>query len=308
MLPRRFLSLAVCSLMAMAAAAVPVRAATLEFAAPSGANYDKAEFRLWYPDTAGPVRAVAVLVPGSNGDGRPMADEPFWQAFATKHQLALVACRFTDKPHDLMFVEHYVDVSNGAGPALLDALADFAKRSNHAELASAPLLLWGMSAGGEFNYEFAAWKPERVVAFVVNKGNIYYHALVSPAAQQVPGLLFTGEKDLEYRVWAVNGLFAINRRAGALWALTEEPGIGHEVGRSRDLAAMFFEDMLAARLPAAPGGTLRPLDEKSGLIGDLKSLTVGPIAEKPPAAPTAWLPNARIAKAWQAVVTGKPFE
>ncbi len=47
------------------------------------------------------------------------------------------------------------------------------------EIAQAPLLLWGMSAGGEFNYEFVAWKPERVAAFVVNKGGIYYSALLS---------------------------------------------------------------------------------------------------------------------------------
>ena len=60
------------------------------------------------------------------------------------------------------------------------------------KLADAPLLLWGMSAGGEFNYEFAAWKPERVVAFVVNKGNVYYTGLASDAARRVPGLLFTG--------------------------------------------------------------------------------------------------------------------
>src|SRR5205807_7178419 len=125
----------------------------------------------WYPDGAGPFRAVAVLVPGSNGDGRPQVDDPFWQAFARRNQVALVACRFTDKPHDQMFIEHYVNVSQGTGQALVDALASFASRAHHPELASAPLLLWGMSAGGEFNYEFTVWKPERVAAFIVNKGN-----------------------------------------------------------------------------------------------------------------------------------------
>jgi dienelactone hydrolase len=218
--------------------------------------------------------------------------------------VGLVGCRFTDKQHDQMFIEHYVDVSKGTGPALLTALASFAKRSGHPEVADAPLLLWGMSAGGEFNYEFVAWKPERVVAFVVNKGNVYYTALASEAARRVPGLLFTGEQDLEYRIQAVTGLFGINRRAGALWALTQEPGVGHAVARSRDLAAMLFDDMISARLPG-----LKPLDEKLGYIGDPKTGSIQPLGDaKLPTTPTVFLPNARLARAWQAVVTGKPFD
>jgi dienelactone hydrolase len=295
------------SFVLLATLAAPAAAATFDVSMPSGANFDKAEFRLWIPEGAARVRALAILVPGSNGDGRPQVDEPFWQEFATKHQAALVGVRLTDKQHDQMFLENYVDVSKGSGQAFLDALASLAKQSNHPEIATAPFLLWGMSAGGEFNYEMTAWKPERVIAFVVNKGNVYYTALAPPAARSVPGLLFTGEKDLEFRVNTIVGLFAVNRRASALWALTQEPGIGHAVGRSKDLAGMFFDEMLAARLPAS-GSELRPLAEKDGFFGDVKTGEFQPVAEaKAPTAPVAWLPDLRIARAWQAVVTGKPF-
>lgn len=290
--------------------AMPVAAATFDQAAAPGANYDKAEFRLWLPDTlaSAPVRALVILVPGSNGDGRGQVDDPFWQAFAAKHQLALVGCRFTDKQHDQMFIEEYVDVSRGSGQALLDTLTTFAAKSGHAEIATAPLLLWGMSAGGEFNYEFTAWKPERVIAFVVNKGNVYYTALAPAAARRVPGILFTGEKDLEFRIGAIDGLFAINRRAGALWAYAMEPGVGHAVAHSREFAAVLFEEMLTARLSAAD--QLRPLDEKSGLFGDPKTQSVQPVGEsKPPANyPVSWLPTERLARAWQAVLAGKAVE
>jgi hypothetical protein len=34
------------------------------------ANYDKVEFRLWYPEQVKSFRAALVLVPGSNADGR----------------------------------------------------------------------------------------------------------------------------------------------------------------------------------------------------------------------------------------------
>src|SRR5262249_5852666 len=153
-------------LAAIPAALTAQSPATLDDAAPPGANYDKAEFRLWYPADAKRLSAVLVLTPGSNGDGRGAVDDPVWRAFATQTHLAIVATRFNDKAHDQEFREEYVNVSKGSGQALLDALGRFATRSAHPELANAPLLLWGMSAGGQFNYEFVAWKPERVIAFV----------------------------------------------------------------------------------------------------------------------------------------------
>jgi poly(3-hydroxybutyrate) depolymerase len=279
---------------------------TLDDSLPPGANFDKAQFRLWYPAGVTSFEGIAVLVPGSNGDGRSQVQDTVWQAFAIKHKLALVGVRLTDKPHDQNFIEEYVDVSKGSGQAFLDALAKFAATSKHAEFATAPLLLWGMSAGGEFNYEFVVWKPERVIAFVVNKGNIYYTALAPRAAREVPGILFVGGKDLEFRTSTITGLFAVNRRAGALWALAEEPSAGHIVGRSRDVAIMFYEDMLAARLG---GATLKPIAEKTGFLGDLKAKTFQAMGDaKAPGVPTAWLPTERVAKAWQAMVTEKPFE
>jgi dienelactone hydrolase len=179
-------------------------------------------------------------------------------------------------------------------------------RAKHPELKTTPLFLWGMSAGGQFDYEFAAWKPERVGAFVVNKGGIYYSALVPRAAREVPGLLFIGGKDLESRIATITGLFAVNRRAGALWALTEEPSVGHAVARSAELGAMFFEDVMSLRLGA--DGALRPLAEKDGWYGDIHMKSISAVGtQKAPTAPTAWLPTERVAKAWLSVVTDTPF-
>ena len=300
------IAMVIALLVSATAAAQAPPSNTFDETIPPGANYDKAEFRLWVPPGIARVRAVLVLVPGSNGDGRPMAEDAFWQSFATRQRLAIVACRFTDKPHEQSFLEDYVQVSGGSGQALIDAVSLLAKKSNHPEVASAPFLMWGMSAGGQVDYEFAAWKPERVIAFVVNKGGVYYSALVPRAARSVPALLFVGDKDLEFRVNTIAGLFAVNRRAGALWAYVVEPETAHAVGRSRDLGAMFFEDVLAMRLGA---DTVTPVPDKSGFIGDLKAATFQPVATAAaPTVPTAWLPTERIARAWQAVVTGKPFD
>lgn len=298
----------------VAAAQTNVAGTTFDETIAPGNNYDKADFRLWYPRDAGTLRAVLVLVPGSNGDGRSAVDDTVWQAFATRHKLALVGVHLTDKPHPQNFIEHYVNVSQGSGQAFLDALSHLADRSKHPEVAAAPLLLWGMSAGGQFNYELVAWKPERVIAFVVNKGGIYYSALVPPAARQVPGILFIGGKDLEFRTNTIVGLFAVNRRAGALWSLAEEPGAAHIVGRSRDVALVFYDDMLRLRLDDEPANAvaaneLKPLTEKSGFIGDLTAKTFHALGDGTvPNYPTAWLPTSRVARAWQALVTEKPFD
>jgi poly(3-hydroxybutyrate) depolymerase len=274
--------------------------------ATASSNFDHADFRLWVPEGAGALKAIVVLVPGSNGEGRRMADDTLWQSFARRNHTALVATRLTDKPHDQNFLEDYVKVSAGSGQALLDAIDSLAARAKHPELKNAPLFLWGMSAGGQFNYEFTAWRPERVAAFVTNKGGIYYSALVPRAAREVPGLLFIGGKDLESRIATITGLFAVNRRAGALWALTEEPSVGHAVARSAQLGAMFFEDVMALRMGA--DGTLKPLAEKDGWYGDIHAKSISAVGtQKAPAAPTAWLPSERLARAWLAVVTDTPF-
>ncbi len=272
-----------------------------------GANYDTAVFRLWVPDQADALRAVVVLMPGSNGDGRPEAADPVWQAFAAKQHVALLACQFTDHGHDQAFIEHYVNASGGSGQALLDALSVLAARAGRPEVARAALLLWGMSAGGQFNYEFTAWKPERVIAFVVNKGGIYYTALAPHAARLVPGLLLTGEKDLWSRNDTIAGIFAVNRRAGALWAIAEEPGIAHVVGRSRDLAMIFFEDALRLRYDPQHPDVPRGVAEQDGFLGDVRSRSIAPYAERVGLdGPTGWLPTERVARAWRALVTGQP--
>jgi dienelactone hydrolase len=300
--------MAVAAPFAQTPAAPPSAGATLQTTVAPGANFDKANFKLWYPTgaAASHLQGVLVLVPGSNGDGRAQADDPVWQEFATRHQLALVGCQFTDTPHDQGFIETYANVSKGSGQALLDALATFAEKSHHPELAGAPLLLWGMSAGGQFNYEFVAWKPERVIAFVVNKGGIYYSALLSRDARAVPGILFIGGKDLWSRIDTITGLFAVNRRGGALWALAEEPAAGHIVGKSRDVALLLYEDVLALRLD--PNSTaLKPIADKSGFVGDLKTKTIAPATAPETTGPTVWFPTERVARAWLAMVTEKPI-
>lgn len=280
---------------------------TLDESAPPGANYEKADFRFWAPDGVATLDGILVLNPGSNGEGRGEASDPTWRAWAAGHKLAIIGTHFVDKRPSI--VEDYADVSKGSGPALLNAINAFARRSHHPELAKAPLVLWGMSAGGEVNYELAAWIPGRIAAFVVNKGNFYYTALASKATRNIPALFFVGNSDLAYRIDAVTGLWAMNRRPGALWALVQEPNTPHAVGRSDELSRIFFDEVLPMRIHSG-SATLNPLDPDKGWQGDLASHAVAAVAPgaKMPDTPTVWLPTERSAKAWVAVEDGAPLE
>lgn len=285
----------------------PVHAESHDVEMPPGSNYDRAAFRLWLPDGVETVRALLVLVPGSNGDGRDQVERPVWQDLATRHRLALVGVYLTDHQHEDMFIEHYVDVRRGSGQAFLDALTRLGEESGHPEVGSAPLLMWGMSAGGEFNYELAMWKPDRVLGFVVNKGGIYYTAQAERQARRVPGLFFIGENDLAFRNDIIRGIYSANRRARALWALVEEPNVGHDVARSRDMAVLFYEALIALRLPAT-GGRPLALELEDGFICDPESLRCEPAPGAPERRyPTAWLPTEELATAWRAVTLGAEF-
>jgi poly(3-hydroxybutyrate) depolymerase len=318
-----FIRVAIATVAAAAAITIPAplcaqaaSGTTVDHEIPAGNNFAKAAFRLWLPDGVKTYRAVVLLMPGSNGDARSQVDDPVWRDFASRHQLALVGAQIVDKAHEQKFLEEYVNVSEGSGQAVLDALTHFASQSQHGELRTAPLLLWGMSAGGQFNYEFVAWKPERVLAFVVNKGGIYYTALTSRAARNVPGILFIGGKEpVPSRNTTIKGLFALNRRAGALWALAEEPGAAHVVGRSRDVALILFEDALRLRLSDDNPGTqgqprsLKPISESGGFLGEIQTGVFQSAATPSPSPePMAWLLTARVARAWSAMVTERPIE
>jgi hypothetical protein len=71
---------------------------------------------------------------------------------------------------------------------------------------------------------------------------------------------------------------------------------------------MFFEDVLPLRLPESSSEKLRPIAENSGFVGDMKSKSSQKITGPIPNYPTAWLPTARVAHAWEAMLKETPFD
>lgn len=270
----------------------------------SSAVHNMAAFRMWTPKGVDRFRGILMLNPGSNGDGRPAVDDEYWRDFATKHDFALMATFLQDNPHPNMMIEHYIQVSKGSGAAILGAIDYFASASGHEELSYAPFLLWGMSAGGELNHEIASWIPERVIAYVVNKGGYYYSSVPPEATRQTPGLYSIGLDDLPSRNTIIKGMYLTNRRAGALWTLAEEKGVAHEVADSRELATSYYEAIMTMRMVDGALGykALKPVTEDMGVVGNIYNHTIG-IKDGVRKEDTTWLPNEAFAQRWLEHVT-----
>lgn len=257
------------------------------------ANFTKADFRLRLLG-AQPVKGILVLVPGLDGDGRGAVESARWQALAREFDLALVGC--------FMQGGGYHQAENGTGEALLDALKDFAKQSSHPELNTVPLVMWGHSAGGQFNYNFVSWKPQRVAAFIVNKGG-YYSGQPNGQSRKVPGLFFLGTKDSELRINSITGIYEKGRKLGALWALAPEANAGHEEGRTQEVANTFFKAILPHRLSSS--GKLEDVEERTGWLAAPEKKIIEPAAtSKLTKSEAGWLPDEATAKAWLSLVGG----
>lgn len=261
----------------------------LEYEASARAGVTEAVYRFWSLTPDQPIRAILVL----NGEGRKNADDPLWQEFARANHLALVAC---------LIEGEYIDAPAGSGNALEEALAAFARQTSHPEIASAPLLLYGASAGGEFNYNFVIWKPQRVMAFIVNKGGYYNQQQPDPQAYSVPGFFILGLQDEQYRIDAVTSMYTKGRQKGALWALAPQPASGHEFSKTPALARTFFQSVLQLRLPES-SSRMNPLNESQGWLGNLTTHDIQPATGNSQSSrESAWLPNQASAEAWKKFV------
>ena len=217
-----------------------------DFSFYDGENFQLAEFRFWNPNLNDDYNGILVLTPGINRDGREAVLDTVWQKFATKHNLIIVASHF--KNYESNNNLRYRDASKGSGEILLKSIEKYSHEISNKNINELPLLLYGFSAGGQYNFEFASWKPERVISFVVNKGGYYDTALTSSETQKVPGIFFIGEDDLYYRNNLILGIYSANRSQGANWTLITEKDTKHSPKNSKDLSISFFESIMTKRL------------------------------------------------------------
>ncbi|MFM8469155.1 MAG: hypothetical protein ACKODH_04190 [Limisphaerales bacterium] len=192
-------------------------------------------------------------------------------------------------------------------PALLAGLRELAAKSRHPELADAPLVVAGMSAGAGLAAALAESLPERVLA----AGLVCLE--VGPDTDRVkdiPMLTIFGEKDGRQMEQLAAKLPERRAAFDARWAIAPQWGRKHEWAKANHLLWPFLDEVLSQRLSA--DGSLRPCDPARAWLGDPASWTNG-LARIAPAAQftgnraaACWFPGENTARVWQAFVVPRP--
>ena len=107
-------------------------------------------YTIWIPDGVQHLRGVIVHQHGCGSGackgGATAAYDLHWQALARKWDCALLGPSYQQE--DSQNCGLWCDPRNGSDKAFLHALAEFAAKSGHPELDTAPWCLWGHSGGG----------------------------------------------------------------------------------------------------------------------------------------------------------------
>ncbi|MDR1303887.1 MAG: hypothetical protein LBK76_01565 [Verrucomicrobiales bacterium] len=261
-------------------------------------NFVSADFRLWVSGETQTVRGILVLLPGWSGSSLDWHKIPIWQKFAVEQNFAILTCNLKG---ELPWAD-YDYPAKGSGAALFKALVSFGEKLNQPSFSSLPLCLYGHSAGGQFAYHFARWKPEQVMAFATVKGGCHDLNDAEPV-RTVPGLFIIGQYDEKYRHENMTELVYANRKEKALWCLAIEPNTRHEPAQSPQLAIGFFEAVIPLRLNPVASLPLQMIDKQSGWLGNPATKSTMSVLNYTGSKMMIWLPDAKFAKLWRAFTT-----
>jgi len=262
------------------------------------------KFDLWLPQDLDTVRGIVVI--SGHGSGETLFKHPGMRKVARELRLALF--KFVGNPMQRGFWPRSL---------LYERLQAFAEKSQHPELAHAPLFLYGHSNGTGFSAIFPATEDARVWAWVSMRPGTTFQ-VYQPGAAQVPGMIIFGENDefftrptKEQNMAIVE---AMREKHGALWHYAVEPKTGHGPGeKTWPLVFSFLRHSFEARVPADVDPRQRPvklasLTAENGYLGQnwnaatggYQTLLTAPFASFTGDKSTAsWLLNAGYADDWQ---------
>ena len=263
-------------------------------------NYYYAEFGLHLPDDIQNMKGILVLVPGHNGNGLYLKDDPGWISFAEENNLALVGCYFNGNHYD----KRYYLAGGGAGYALVTALDYFATETGLPELNTLPIAIRGYSDGAIFAYTFTCNIPQRIACFVSIKGG-YFPFMADEVAVKTPGMFIYGELDLDERNLESKSVFFNYRKENdAQWILIEQKNIGHEPGNENDIVRPFLAKVCSLRINKN-SDQLITLENNSGYLGSQSFEEYWSYSDYPNDPDFAsWLPDEEFAIIWKNYVRG----
>lgn len=288
-----------------------------ELWAKSGTTYDYSSgiraTRIWIPDGVTTIRGIFIIGNPAEGDSRGRAVNKYDQAFAAKHDFALMGLL---KFYDFDQMSSQEGKNHPDWTVLIAGINDAATRSGHPELNHAPFLPTGFSNGGQFAYGLMHTAPERTIAFCANKGGFYINNGANPPLD-VPGILIAGELDTQTRRDNLATVYNTGRSQGAPWAWIQERKLGHEQGNSESLLYPFYDEVIKMRYPShlAPTATTKPTllpfdDSNAYLVNESPANWSGGYSEVFPLSgfsgdPLVYgiVPNKKVAELYRAVAS-----
>jgi len=226
-------------------------------------------------------KAILILCPGVNENGRNWLEEPRWLKFAQEEHLDLAALSFASDGTLLRQGRGYYYASTGSGKLLLDGLnSEFPK--------NIPLLVYGFSGGAQFTSRFAEWDQARILGWCAYSADWWdqpvHHTFPSP------GLVICGEDD--YRYGASLTYFKEGRSLGDPWLWVTVAHNGHAIApEAEEFVRHYFSCLLAER---------RANQTSEWVDIDFKTKAPAALVKEQPSL-TAWLPSNSLLSEWQTV-------
>ena len=286
----------------LAQAAADTRGSEFAGAINLPASNTKSEGTLFVPEGVSRVRTVITVI--RYGVGVSMSSSRAWRELAASVDGALLGVNFSPigpKRGGLMDV----DPAEGGADALLGLLRQLSVESKHPELNTAPLVLWGHSAGGGIASLLAAEISERTLAFVrYHSGPVTGDVAV---ISKLPSLSLSGGRDTTAPPPAAEALWRSGRAAEAPWTFGVRPDAEHsDLGAASGFMTLWIQAVVRLRLPGA-GSTLYKVSGSSGWLGDNRSGLIAPHDEfTGPKSEASWFPDETTARAWrQLLAIGK---
>jgi len=158
-------------------------------------NIDGSTFRVSLPSGSDPIRGVLFWWPGSAGDDRHFTPDPNFRKIADLWRFAIASPRgnYDSKPTRFEFPYPQIGF-------LADRLTQIAKTTGREEIANAPFVLSGMSAGSYTTSQSLGIWPERTIAALGQEGWNYPPLpltafTLGALAKEIPSLNLGGQQE-----------------------------------------------------------------------------------------------------------------
>jgi dienelactone hydrolase len=220
------------------------------------------------------------------------------------------------------YADLQVDAAKGPGRALFVGLQQLATATNHPELATHKIVLYGFSAAGVLATTMTNYAPQSILGAVAYAPGSAYVDLddvkPSPASAAIPVLILANAKDTAAGTTRGYSYFQRGRALNAPWAFAVQNGVGHCCNLStRDVILPWMAAVLTAapaagptqstssassnRANGTPGSFVCSPDGIVDAQGDVNcnftSAAIGPTGSSSSEI-AGWLPNSQSANAW----------